>query len=268
MARYKKKVARKLQQDRFRDTTMGVLEQLGRRFEGKGKTIVYGLIGIILVAAVVGFFLRWSARKTDEARRALGRAITIASAPISEAGAAREGLSFTSREERARRAIEEFEKVAAKYGDPYREEARYFIGTNLLIVDREKGISQLGELSKEKGDVGTLSTFALAQAKEADSRLDEAAQLYSTVASQKSNVISPETANLHLAIVYKKQGKSKEASDLLFNLVAAARQAKDSNNMPVTPSAAARAAAGELQKLDANRYEQLPPETPGADLAF
>ena len=37
---------------------------------------------------------------------------------------------FSSEQERAQKAIEEFQKVAAKYGDPYRTEARYFIATN------------------------------------------------------------------------------------------------------------------------------------------
>ncbi len=55
---------------------------------------------------------------------------------------------FSSEQERAQRAIDEFQKVAAKYGDPYRTEARYFIGTNLLVTDRAKGMTELAEVSK------------------------------------------------------------------------------------------------------------------------
>jgi len=165
--------------------------------------------------------------------------------------------------ERAQKAIAEFEKVAAKYGDPYRTESQYFIASNRLVLDRQKGLTELENLSKSNiTEVATLSKFALAQAKESDGKLDDAAQLYAEIARQNSPAISAETANLRLAKVYEKQGKKKEAADLLFNLVDAARKAKGADNQPLPTSAAAREAADELQKLDPDRYAQLPPETP------
>ena len=42
--------------------------------------------------------------------------------------------------------FEEFQKVAAKYGDPYRTEARYFVATNMLYLDRDKSLAELAEL--------------------------------------------------------------------------------------------------------------------------
>lgn len=270
VARYNKKRARELKHDRFRDTTMGLVDRLGNRLEGKGRSILYGIIALVVVAALVGFGVTWSRRKADEARRALGRAIAVATAPISSTPPPNStGPSFTSEQERARKAIEEFQKVADKYGDPYHTEARYFIATNLLYVEREKALSELAELSKSSlNEVATLSKFALAQAKEGDGKYDEAAQLYSEIASQNGVVVTPETANLRLAIVYKKQNKKKEAADLLFNLVDAARKAKDKDGTPLPQSAAAREAATELQKLEPVRFAQLPPESPGAGLAF
>jgi predicted negative regulator of RcsB-dependent stress response len=107
-----------------------------------------------------------------------------------------------------------------------------------------------------------LSKFALAQAKESDGKFDEAAQLYSELAKQNNPSVTAETANLRLAKVYNKQGKKKEASDVLFNIVDASRKAKDEKNQPAPISAAAREAATELQKIDPARYAQLPPETP------
>ena len=176
--------------------------------------------------------------------------------------------SFNSEQERAQKAIDEFQKVAAKYGDPYRTEARYFIATNLLYVDRNKGISDLNELATNRNrDVATLSKFALAQAKEADGKYDEAVALYRELAAQTSGVVTAETANLRLAMVYEKQGKKKEAADLLFNMVEAVRKARDAENNPLPQSQAARDAAQELQKLDPARYEQLTPEAP-ANLPF
>ena len=264
MAKYKKKRARELKHDRFRDTTMGFFDRLGDALEGKGRTILYGIGGLLLATILVVAFVKWNHRKNDEARQALGRAITITKAPVMNTPlAGNTELTFPSEVERAQQAIAEFEKVAAKYGDPYRTESRYFIASNRLVLDRQKGLTELEELSKSNiTEVATLSKFALAQAKESDGKLDEAAQLYSDIAKQNSPTVSVDTANLRLAKVYEKQGKKKEASDLLFNIVDAARKAKGADNQPLPTSAAAREAADALQKLDPDRYAQLPPETP------
>ncbi|MCM3900509.1 MAG: hypothetical protein ND866_02270 [Pyrinomonadaceae bacterium] len=269
MARYKKKRVRELQHDRFRDAAMGVFDRLGTRLEGRGKAILYGIVGVVLAAILVGVWLTWSRRKADEARRALGRGIAIITAPVSSTSPLDPASTYGTEQERAQKAIEEFEKVAAKYGDPYRTEARYFIATNLLYVDREKGINELAELSKSNlSDIATLSKFALAQAKEADGKYDEAAQIYRQIASQNGVVITPDVANLRLAMVYQKQDKKKEATDILFQLVDAARKAKDADGASLPLSAAAREATQELQKLDPDRFAQLPPEAPAAGLTF
>jgi tetratricopeptide (TPR) repeat protein len=274
VAKYKKKRARELQHDKFRATAGKIFDRLTDRLEGKGKAIVYGIIGVAVLAALIGFWLNWRHRKTDEAQRALGRAIAISSTRVSPPGldfpqVNPTGSSFSSEQERSQKAIEEFEKVATKYGDPYRSEARYFIAANLLYSDREKGLSELTEMTKSSvPEVSVLATFALAQAKEADAKYDEASQLYAQLAQKNSAVITLETANLHLASVYEKQGKKKEAADLLFSIVESSRKAKDSEGLPLQPSAAARQAADKLQKLDPDRYAKLTPEAPTADLPF
>lgn len=265
MAKYKKKRARELKHDKFRDSTMKLLDLAGDRLEGRGRTILYGIGGLVVLAVIVGVFWKWSGRRADEARQALGRAITIASAPISSTpSSAGSGPSYSTAQERAQRAIEVFQQVAAKYGDPYRTEARYFIATNMLATpDRAKAIADLTELSKDRNaDVAALAKFALAQAKEADGKFEEAAALYRELAVANSPLITPDTANLRLAIAYKHLGKKKEAGDLLFGIVDAARKAKEPEGTPKAQSQAARDAADELQKLDADRYAQLPPEAP------
>ena len=243
---------------------MGFFDRLGDALEGKGRTILYGLGGLLLAGLLVIVFVKWSHKKSDEARQALGRAITITKAPVMATPVAgTTELTFTSDVERAQRAIAEFEKVAAKYGDPYRTQSLYFIASNRLVLDRQKGLTELEQLSKSDiTEVATLSKFALAQANESDGKFDQAAQLYTEIAKLNSPTVSAETANLRLAKVYEKQGKKKEAADLLFNMVDAARKAKGQDNQPIPTSAAAREAADELQKLDPDRYAQLPPETP------
>lgn len=265
MAKYKKKRARELKHDKFRDTTMRLFDRFGDRLEGKGRTILYGLAAVIAIALITGLIIKWTNRKADEARAALGRAIAISTSPVSSSSPmpGSPASSFNSEQERAQKAIEEFQKVVAKYGDPYRSQARYFMATNMLYVDRNKGISDLGELGNNSiKEVATLSKFALAQAKETDGKFDEAVALYRELASANSAVVTPETANLRLAMVYEKQGKKKEASDLLFNIVEAARKAKEPDGNPKPESQAARDAAQELEKIDPARHEQLTPEPP------
>ena len=264
MAKYKKKRARELQHDRFRDATMSFFDRLGDLLAGRGRTILYGLGGLILAGLIVLLFVKWSNRKSDEARQALGRAITIQKAAVMATPLpGTTELTFTTEKERAQKAVEEFEKVAAKYGDPYRSESQYFIAVNRLVLDRQKGIGELEALAKsDVSEVGPLSKFALAQAYESDGKLNEAAQLYSDLAKLNSVTITSDTANLRLAKVYEKLGKKKEASDLLFNIVDASRKAKDAENLPVPQTEAAREAAEELKKIDPERFAQLPPEAP------
>jgi tetratricopeptide (TPR) repeat protein len=271
VAKYKKKRARELEHDKFRDAAGKLFDRLGDLLEGKGRMMLYGLLGVVVLGALIAFWVKWSHRKQDEARQALGRAIEITQSPIADAAPAIGSTTptFSNEQERAKKAIEEFEKVAAKYGDPYRTEARYFIATNLLTVDREKGIQQLAEISKSNVvEAATLGKLALAQAKEADGKLDEAAQLYRELAQQNSIVVTSETANLMLASVYIKQGKKQEAADLLFNIVEASRKAKDTDGTPLKSSEAARKAAEKLQTIDPGRYAKLTPEVPSSDIGF
>ena len=271
MAKYKKKRARELQHDKFRDAAGRIFDRVGDRLEGRGKALLYGLAGFVLAAVLVGVYVKWSHSKADEARRALGKGIEIATAQVATASPVPGAPTpaYSSQQERAQRAIEVFQQVATKYGDPYKTEARYFIATNLLTIDRNRGLSELREVSKSsEPEPAALAKFALAQALEADAKLDEAAKLYAELVAQNSTIVTPDSANLHLAGVYERQGKKKEAADLLFNIVEASRKAKDSDGQPLSPSAAARDAAEKLQKLDADRYAKLTPEAPSGDLPF
>jgi hypothetical protein len=264
LAKYKKKRARELKHDRFRDTTMLLADKLADKVAGRGRQILYGLLAVIVIAAVGYGVKRWRDKHSGEAEAAMGRAITINGAEIS--AAPKPGSKdpvFSTQQERSQRAIEEFEKIAGKYGEPYRSEARYFIATNLLVTDRAKGESELQALSQGSGEIATLAKFALAQAKEGDGNLDEAARLYGEIARQGSAIVTPDTANVRLASVYDKQGKKKEAADLLFNIVDTARKARDKDGKPVPESSASREAAQQLLKIDPARHAQLtPPPAP------
>ena len=248
---------------------MLLADRLAERAAGRGRQILYALAAIVIIAAAAYGIVRWRHKHAEEAEQAIGRAIAINDAEISNSPApGSHDPVFSTPQERSERAIQEFEKVAAKYGEPYRSEARYFIATNKLVTDRATAETELQSMSQGNSEIAVLAKFALAQTKESDGNLDEAARLYSEVAKAGSGTVTPDIANLRLASVYDKQGKKKEASDLLFNIVAAARKAKDSDNKPVPESAAAREAAQKLLKIDPARHAQLPPAPSPMDLSF
>ena len=261
MAKYKKKRARQLQHDKFRDTTMTYVDRVTDKLEGKGRQVLYGIGAAIVIGLIIWAVTGWRSSRNDKASEALGHAIKIADAPIVATPVPGSNEpSFRTEKERAQKAVEEFQKVANNYGGSIGEYARYFAANNQLTLDRTKGLADLNSLTTSSvPEVATLSKFALAQAKEADGKYDEAATLYTDLVKLNSPIITPDTANLRLAMVDEKLGKKQEAADILFKMVEASRQAKDKNGKPVPQSAAAREATTELEKLDPARYAQLTP---------
>ena len=270
MAKYKKKRARELKHDKFRDATMGLVDRAAHRVEGKGRGILYALGALVAIGLIAWAFMAWRGSKANEARQALGRAIQIAETPvIATPVPGSTAPSFRTEKERAQKAVEEFQKVAANYGGTTGEYARFFAATNQLSLDRSKGMSELDALTKSgESEVSTLAKFALAQAKEGEAKYEEAAALYTDLAKQGSTVVTPDTANLRLAIVYQRLGKKQEAADILFKMVETARQAKGKDGKPAQQSSAVREAAEELEKLDPARYAQLTPPPLPANLAM
>lgn len=267
MARVTKKRARELKHDKFRDTTLKTYDRLSHGVAGKERTVLYVVLGVLAVALLAGLYTWWSGRRAAEASTALGKAIEIAEAPVVTGTPQpnQVGPSFPSERERAQKAVEEFQKVAERYGDPYRELARYFHAVNLVTVDHNKGLEELQSLTRSgNDDVASRARFALAQAREADGQLDEAAALYNELLSKTGRGVSADTVKLQLASVYERQGKKDEAADILFNLVKGAREAKGKDGKPAPQPAAAREADRKLQRLNPDRYAQLPAEAPPA----
>lgn len=248
-----------MQRDAFRDKTMSLLDKAGDLLEGKGRLILMALVGLIAVGLIAGLISWRNERQNQEAQQALGRAIEISDATIGDTPAPGSTFNFPNREERAKRAVEEFNQVAAKYGEPFRSRAKYLAATNLLIFDRARGIAELEALqTNNQEETAVWSKFALAQAREANGEYDAAATLYNELVQKNSTIIPVDLAKERLAAVYEKQGKKKEAVDVLYTLVEASRSAKDKDGKPLPQSSTARAAEQRLQTLDPARFEQLP----------
>src|SRR5438105_6510525 len=170
---------------------MLLADRMAERVAGRGQQILYGLGAIVVLAIVVYGIVRWRNKHAEEAEAAMGRAIAITRAQISNTPLPNsKDPVFSTEQDRAQHAIDEFRKVEAKYGEPYKSEAHYFIATNLLLTDHDKGISELQSLIKGNDETSVLSKFALAQAKEADGKLDEAVAMYAEIAKVNSAVVS------------------------------------------------------------------------------
>lgn len=266
MARTTKKRAKQLKHDKFRDTTFDMYGRLSHRIEGRERTIIYAVAGVVALVALLLVFNWWRGHQAEAASAALGKAIEIAETPVATGTPPQPGdtgPTFANEKERAQKAVEAFQKVQHDYGSPYSDLARYFAATNLLTLDRPKGVSELEALTKNgDADIAARSKFALAQARESDAQYDQAAALYQELLSDKNRSVSENTVKLRLAAVYEKQGKRDEAVNILFQLVEAARKAQGKDGKPVPVSGVTRAASDKLQELSPERFAQLTPEPP------
>jgi len=251
-------------QDAFQSNVNRRLEDADKMFEGKGKTILYAIAAVAVLAILVGIFMSYNRRSKAEGQTALGKAIETSQSQVTDqplpAGSTIK--SFKTEKERAEASIAEFQAVADKFGGDVGEKAKYFIAVNRLSVDRAAAITELDGLAKGSGEVGTLSKFALAQAKTSDGKLDEAVALYQDLAKMSDPIISKDTINFNLAQIFEKQGKKTEAADLYYNIAKTAADAKDTDGKAVPLSLTAREAKDKLTALDPEKAKTIPEPTP------
>ena len=245
--------------DPFQAQVVPKLEQVGEKLEGKGKTILYGLGAIAVIALLIFLVMKWSRGTSAQAQAALGKAIETSQAQISESGTPPTSTekTYKTEKERAEAAIPQFQEVVDKFGGAAGEKAKYFIAVNRLFVDRQAGIQELEGLASGSSDVAKLAKFALAQTRVDDNRLDDAAALYQELAGMDDPVVAKDTVNFELAKIYEKQDKKKEAADLYYNIAKTASEAKDAEGKPRSMTQTATDAKKKLQELDPERAKEI-----------
>lgn len=252
--------AKTVYRDDFQSNVGSRVEELGRKFEGGGsRNILYALAALAALAVVVGIFLTYNRRTSAAAQTALGKAIETSQAQVTNSPlpAGSTAKTFKTERERAEASINEFQAVADKYDGSVDDKAKYFIAANRLSIDRAAAVAELEALSKNSGEVGTLSKFALAQAKAGDGKLDEAVALYQELANSSDSIISKDTINFELAQIYEKQNKKTEAADLYYNIAKNASEAKDAEGKPVAMTQTAREAKQKLEAINPERAKEI-----------
>lgn len=248
-------------QDAFQHNVNRKIEDASRKFEGKGKNVLYALAALAVLAVLLGIFFTWNYRSSATAQTALGKAIETSQAVVGDtpppAGAA-SAKTFKTHKERAEASIIEFQAVADKHSGEVAQKAKYFIAVNRLITDRAAGVQELENLAKSNDEVGKLSKFALAQAKADEGKADEAVALYNELAAMENPLIAKDTINFELAKIYEKQGKKQEAADLYYNIAKIAADAKDFDGKAVALTQTARQAKEKLTALDPERAKEIP----------
>nr|AIA14646.1 hypothetical protein [uncultured bacterium] len=187
--------------DPFQEKVGARVEDLGKRFEGQGRNILYGVGALIVILALGGIFYLWSSRSSTAAQAALGHAIETSQAVVSPSPlpAGSTQRSFKSERERAEAAVAEFQNVAQQYGGAVGEKAKYFAAVNRLSIDRQAAEDELRNLASANSPTGYLSKFALASALADDGKYDEAAPMFQELASSNETVLAKETINFNLA---------------------------------------------------------------------
>ena len=240
------------------------LEDVSKKLEGKGRTILYGIGAVLVLIILVMLFMKWSARSNGAAQSALGKAIETSQAQISETGppAGSTAKTFKTEKERAEASIAEFQVVADKFGGSVGEKARYFMAVNRLTVDRPVAVTELEGLAAGSSDTAKLAKFALAQTRVDDSKLDDAVTIYNELVAMSDAVIAKDTINFELAKIYEKQGKKQEATDLYFNIAKTASEAKDRDGKAIPLTTTATDAKAKVKELNPDKAKEIPESTP------
>lgn len=255
---------KKVYRDSFQQNVGTRIEDVGRKFEGKGKNLLYGLAAIAVLVTLIGIFYVWNRRSEAAARTALGKAIETSQTEVSSlpAPAGSTKKTFKTEKERAEASIQAFQEVANKYGSPVQDKAKYFIAVNKLSIDRPAAIAELQALTGISGEVGTLSKFALAQALAGEGKLDEAVALYQELAAMSDPIIAKDTINFGLAEAYRKLGKIQEASEFYYNIARAASEAKDADGIAIPLTETAKQAREKLEEINPDKAREIPKPLP------
>ena len=254
-------------QDAFQSTFSKRVEEVGKTFEGKGKTVLYAIAAVAVLLVLVGIFFMWNRSSDAKAQTALGKAIETSQAIVTDSPvpAGSTIKTFKTEKERAEASVAEFQTVADKFGGSVGEKAKYFVAVNKLSLDRAAATSELEGLASKNDEVGKLSKFALAQVKTNDGKPDEAIALYQQLAAEDNSVIAKDTINFELAKLLEKQGKKDDAVNIYYTIAKSASEAKDLDGKPVPMSSTARDAKAKLEQLAPDKAKEIQepkPESP------
>ena len=212
-------VRHQLKEDRFREVTA---ESAHWAVEHRSTVIKAGIALLLALGLGVGGWLYVNHR--DELASAdLSKAVRTYNTPLRPANSPEQpGFpSFTSINERSKKAHEQFQAIADRYSYTKSGEfARYFAGLTAM----DMGANAAAEQTLKKvadgssNDLSSLAKMALAALYRDTNRDTQAIDLYKQLTDKPSSTVSKQTAQLELAGLYAAKQQPKEAQRIYEQL--------------------------------------------------
>lgn len=208
-----------LKQDRLAETAADAMHWTA---EHRSK-LVNGGIALALLAAIAIGGLWYTRHRENAAADALGRAMLIYQAPLRPASMPPDPqqLSFTSVQERAKAASDEFNKIASEYGSVRSGKfAKYFAGLAAIDMGNEKVAEDHLKYAAgvRDGDIASLARLALAALYRDSGREADAVSLYKELIARPARTVPKVTAQLQLAELYSAK-QPNEARNIYQQIV-------------------------------------------------
>lgn len=182
----------------------------------RSSVVRWAIAGGVALAIIIAVLVTWSVRSSG-ANAALGAAMDIYNAPLTEPGEPPQAGQYATAEERAAEANREFAAVAQKYGWMKQGKmARYFVG----VTDQELGETAQAESELKpiagswNRNLGNLAKVAMAGVYHQTGKDSQAIDLYNQVIARPSVTVSANAARLDLASLYSDEGKTGQARAL------------------------------------------------------
>ena len=208
-----------LKQDRFSKATLSAAEKTFDWSLEHRSGVILGAV-IVLVLAVAGFG-GWSYfnQREQKASLALTQAVRTWDTPIREADTPEqpEFPSFASLQERATKALKQFQDLAQQYPHTRAGEvAQYFSGlASAQLGDNASAERDLEAVSSShKDDLAASARFALAGIYRDEGKSKQAIALYQELIAKPTTTVTKTMAQMELAATYAANGQPVDARNL------------------------------------------------------
>ncbi|MGE5645782.1 MAG: tetratricopeptide repeat protein [Acidobacteriota bacterium] len=213
------RISRKeLKQDRF---AVEVTHAAGYLAEHRAEAIRYGIAGLVVLVLISGFFL-WRSHSSRARREALTAALEVRMAPVGQAQPDSALRSFATEQEKTKAEIAAFSDIASKYpGSVEGVTAQFYLGAIAAgqgnLAGAEKAFKEVADSGN--ADYASLAKLSLADIYKSQGKTAEAEQLLRSLVAKPTMFVSKEEATIALAR-YIGATNPEEARKLLMPLTA------------------------------------------------
>lgn len=193
----------------------------------RGKSILLGVVAIVVVAAGIGGFTAWRNSTESKAHAQLAGALAVEEArvgPPAAFGSAPTGMSFVSEREKSQAALTKFKEVADAY--PTSDAglyARYRQGTTYMALGAPKSAAEVFQQVLSQGGNGIYAQMAklgLAEAQAQNGEFEAAITVFRDLAQRKDGELPVDGLLMRLGRTQLEAGKAADAEQTFNKLVA------------------------------------------------